>query len=141
MRAHLLAVPLMLASAPAAAAPDKAVALPQELSDPAMAEKMAKILGTLTRTVMEMPVGELEAAIEGREATPADRTRRVRDQVGGRAVEIEVEDVAANAGRQMQTLSKALIAAFPSMLASLKELERELERTTSNLPDPIYPRD
>ena len=50
--------------------------IPPELSDPAMADKLGRMLGALTRALMDMPVGEVEAAIEGRAPTAADRARR-----------------------------------------------------------------
>lgn len=139
MRAQWIALPLLLAATPAAAAP-QAAQLPPELSDPAMADRLGRMMGSLARSLMDMPVGELEAAIEGREPTAADRTRRVRDHVGGPGVEREVEAKVAASGRQVQAMSRALIASLPSIMASLENVERELERAAANLPDPTYPR-
>jgi hypothetical protein len=140
MRAPWIALPLMMATTPALAAPKEAPQLPPELSDPAMAEKLGKMMGSLTRALMDMPVGELEAAAQGREPTAADRSRRVRDHVGGPNAEREVEAKVAASGRQMQAMSKALVASLPSIMASLEGVERELERATANLPDPTYPK-
>jgi hypothetical protein len=140
MRAFWMVLPLMLASAPAIAAPKEAPHLPPELSDPAMADKLGKMMGALTRALMDLPVGELEAAVQGREPTAADRSRRVRDHVGGPDAEREVEAKVAASGRQMQVMTKALVASLPSILASMEGVERELERATANLPDPTYPK-
>ena len=140
MRALLIALPLMLAPVPAMAAPKEAPQLPPELSDPAMADKLGKMMGALTRALMDMPVGEMEAAVQGREPTAADRSRRVRDHIGGPDTEREVEAKVAASGRQMQAMSQALVASLPSILKSLEGVERELERATANLPDPTYPR-
>jgi hypothetical protein len=140
MRSLLLALPLMIAATPALAAPREAPQLPPELNDPAMADKLGRMAGVLTRTLMDVPVGELEAAIEGREPIPADRSRRVRDHVGGPVAEREIEARVAASGRQMQAMGKALVASLPSIMASLENVERELERATANLPDPTYPR-
>lgn len=140
MRAFWMVLPLMLASAPAIAAPKEAPQLPPELSDPAMADKLGKMMGALTRALMDLPVGELEAAVQGREPTAADRSRRVRDHVGGPDAEREVEAKVAASGRQMQVMTKALVASIPSILASMEGIERELERATANLPDPTYPK-
>lgn len=139
MRAPWIALPLMLAATPAVAAP-QAAPLPAELSDPAMADRLGRMMGSLARSLMDMPVGELEAAIEGREPTAADRARRVRDHVGGPGVEREVEAKVAASGRQVQAMSRALLASLPSIMASLENVERELERAAANLPDPTYPR-
>ena len=62
MRALLLALPLALMPLPAAAAPaDRQI--PPELSDPAIADKLTKALVPLSRALMNMPIGELEAAL------------------------------------------------------------------------------
>jgi len=140
MRCLLIALPLMLAATPTLAAPREAPQLPPELNDPAMADKLGRMAGTLTKALMDMPVGELEAAVQGREPTPADRSRRVRDHVGGPVAEREIEAQVAASGRQMQAMGKALVASLPSIMASLENVERELERATANLPDPTYPR-
>jgi len=140
MRALLIALPLALAPVPAVAAPKEAPQLPPELSDPAMADKLGKMAGALTRALMNMPVGEVEAAAQGREPTATERARTVRDQIGGPEAEREVEAKVAASGRQMQAMSKALVASLPSIMKSLEGVERELERATANLPDPTYPK-
>jgi hypothetical protein len=140
MRALLFALPLMLAATPAVAAPREAPQLPPELSDPAMADKLGRMMGALTRALMDMPVGELEAAVEGRPVTPADRSKRVRDHIGGPAAESEVEAKVAASGRTMQAATKALVDSLPSLMGALDEMESRLERATANLPDPTYPK-
>lgn len=139
MRALLIALPLALTAAPAQAAPADPQ-IPPELSDPAMADKLGQMLGTLTRVLMDMPVGEMEAAVQGREPTAADRARRVRDHIGGPDAERQVEASVAASGRQMQAMTKALVASLPALMSSLEGMERELERATANLPDPTYPK-
>jgi hypothetical protein len=139
MRALLLALPLALAAAPAAAGPADRQ-LPPELSDPAMADKLGRMMGSLTKALMEMPIGELEASVQGREPTAADKNKRVRDSIGGPGAEKLVEAEVAASGRQMQAMTKALIASLPTIMASLEGVERELERATANLPDPTYPK-
>ena len=140
MRALLITLPLMLAATPAMAQPKAAPQIPPELSDPAMADKLGRMAGVLTRALMDVPIGELEATIQGREATPADRTKRVRDAIGGPGAERQVEASVAQSSRQMQAMTKALVASLPSLMASLEGVERELERATANIPDPTYPR-
>lgn len=141
MRANILALPLFLiAAGPAYAAPREAPAMPRELTDPAMADKMARIMGALTKAVMDMPVGEIEAAAQGRAVTPEDRNRRVRDHIGGVDVERRVEAQAAQSGRQAQAMGQAMMKALPGIMASLEGVEAQIERAVSNLPDPTYPR-
>ena len=140
MRAYWIALPLLMAPVPALAAPKAAPQLPPELSDPAMADKLGKMAGALTRALMDLPVGELEATVQGREPTPADRAKRVRDEIGGPAAERQVEAQVAQSGRQMQAMSKALVDSLPSIMSALDQMESSLERATANIPDPTYPR-
>jgi hypothetical protein len=139
MRLVFAALPLVLAATPAVAAP-AAPQLPPELSDPAMADKLGRMAGVLTKSLMDMPVGEIEAAIEGRPATPADKAKRVRDEIGGPAAEQQVQAEVAQSGRQMQAMTKALVSSLPAIMGALSQAQRELERATANLPDPTYPR-
>jgi hypothetical protein len=139
MRKFLFALPLMLAAAPAYAAPP-APQLPPQLTDPAMADKMGRVAGVLTRSLMDLPVGEVEAAIQGRPATPADRARRVRDEVNDPYLEQRVAADAARSTRTMQRATKALVASLPAIMGALGQAEDELERAVANIPDPTYPR-
>ena len=67
-----------------------------------MADKLGRVAGVLTRSLMDLPVGEVEAAIQGRPATPADRARRVRDEVNDPYIEQRVAAVAARSGRTLR---------------------------------------
>jgi hypothetical protein len=139
MRLVFAALPLMFVATPAMAAP-AAPQLPPELSDPAMADKLGRMAGVLTKSLMDMPVGEIEAAIEGRPATAADKAKRVRDEIGGPAAEQRVAIEVAQSGRQMQAMTKALVASLPAIMGALGQAQKELERATANLPDPTYPK-
>lgn len=140
MRVLLVALPILLVAAPAHAAPAPAPQLPPELSDPAMADKLGRAAGVLTRSLMDLPIGELEAAIEGRPTTPADRSRRVRDSVNDPYLEQRVAAEAAQSGRTMQAATKALVSSLPAIMGALGQMEEQLERAVANLPDPTYPR-
>lgn len=141
MRALLLALPLVLIPVPAAAAPAEApqVQIPPELSDPAVADKLTRTLGPLSRALMNMPVGELEAALAGREPTAADRSKRLSDQIGPEG-QRELETTIAAAGPQMRAMQKALVASLPAIMSALGNVGKELEQATANLPDPTYPK-
>src|ERR1044072_3875682 len=115
MRLLFAALPLMFVAAPAVAAP-AAPQLPPELSDPAMADKLGRMAGVLTKSLMDMPVGEIEAAIEGRPATAADKAKRVRDEIGGPEAEQHVQAEVAQSGRQMQAMTKALVSSRPAIM-------------------------
>ena len=139
MRAFLIALPLALCATPTMAAPESIPQIPRELSDPAMADKLTRMLGPLMKAMMELPIGEIEAAIAGREPTAADKSRRVRDQLGPDGQK-ELEANIARAGPQMQAMQKALVASLPALMGALSGVEKELEKATANLPDPTYPK-
>ena len=140
MRLIIFAFPLLSLAAPLAAAPTRAPQLPPELSDPRMADQLGRVAGVLTRSLMNLPVGEIEAAVEGRPATPADRARTVRDSVGDPYLDQRVAAEAAQSGRTMQAASRALASSLPAIMAALDQARTELERAAANLPDPTYPR-
>jgi hypothetical protein len=113
--------------------------IPPEISDPAIADKLTKALVPLSRALMNMPIGELEAAVAGREPTAADRSRKLSDEVGPEGQK-NIEASIAAAGPKMRAMQKALVASLPALMASLEGVEKELERATANLPDPTYPK-
>ena len=140
MRASLIFLPVLLVATPAFAAPRDVPQLPPELSDPRMADQLGRVAGVLTRSLMNLPVGEMEAAIEGRPVTSADRTRTVRDSVGDPDLEQRVADEAAQTGRTMQAAGKALATSLPAIMAAIDQARDEIERAAANMPDPTYPR-
>ena len=138
MRAVLILIPALLAATPALAAPPPM--LPQVLTDPAMADQLGRVAGAVTRSLMNVPVGELEAAIEGRPATRADRARTVGDSIGDPYVEQRIADQAAQSGRTMQAAGQALAASLPAIMGAIDQAKGEIERAIGNFPDPTYPR-
>ena len=144
MRYALFALPLMLIAVPAAAQPIPHHQVPPEmeraLTDPAMADTLGRVSGVLARSLLDLPIGEVEAAIEGRPATPADRARRVRDQINDPYIEQRIAAGAAQSGRTMQAAGRALVASLPAIMGALGQVEQELERAIANIPDPTYPR-
>ena len=141
MRVTLALVPIaMLASPVAAQAPADSIRIPPELTDPAMADKLGRMMGAVTKSLMDLPIGEMEAAIEGRPATPADKAKRVRDSINDPYLEQRIAAEAAQSGRTMQASMKALAAAMPAISRAVNEAAREIERATANLPSPTYPR-
>ena len=81
MRTALFIVPLAVLAAPAVAQPaEPRIEIPKELTDPAWADRLTDVLQVLSRSMLELPVGEIEAAIEGRPATAADKRKTVRSE-------------------------------------------------------------
>ena len=148
MRALVGLATLALLAAPAAAAEpakDEGFAIPPEMTEPAMAETLGKMFGSLTKAMMDMPVGEMQAAVEGRAATAADKARTVRDLAGRDAqLERKVEAQVAQTVPRMQAGLKAMAASLPGMMKALENaaegMEQSLDRATANIPQPGYPK-
>ena len=148
MRALMVLLPLVLAAAPSAAAEpqrDGDFQIPSELTDPAMAEALGKMLANITKVMMDMPIGEMQAAAEGREPTAADKTRTVRDLAGRDPnFERKVEEQVRLAMPRMQATMKAMAKSLPAMAKAMEKategMEDRLDRATANLPTPGYPK-
>ena len=146
----LLILPLLLIAAPAAArsgatrdsgqsaAPREPIVIPPELTSPETAKKLGKMVGPLSKALMSLPVGEIEAIAEGREPTAADKRRTVRD-MAGRDGARDIERELANAGPVIEQSMKRLTAMLPVLMRSLEGLGAELEKATVNMPQPGYP--
>ena len=148
MRAFVGLAILALVAAPATAAEpatDGGFAIPPEMTDPAMAETVAKMFGSLTKVMMDMPVGEMQAAVEGRAPTAADKVRTVRDMAGrDPQFERKVEAQVAQTVPRMQAGLKAIAGSLPGMMKALEkaaeDMEESLDRATANIPQPGYPK-
>lgn len=139
MRLFPVLAPFALMASPGAAqnVPTD-VQFPPELTDPAMADKLTDALQVLSKTFLDMPVGEVQATMEGRKPTSADRRRTVRSET--RMSEREFNQQIDSARPQMRAAMKAMASALPAMMKGLSEAGRELEKATANIPQPGYPR-
>ena len=149
MRISLLVLPLALVASPAnsqakatEAKPDETIAIPKALSDPATADRLTGMMQALSQAFLNLPVGEVEAATQGRAVAPADRSRTLRE-IGRRDnpnFERDLQqDLAASRG-MMQAGLKAFVAALPAMMKGMGEARRELEKAAENMPRPNYPK-
>lgn len=144
MRHYLFAVPLALLAAPVAAQPAPQpgqIHIPSELTDPAMADKLANMLQALSKAFLELPVGEVQAAVEGREPTRAEKGLTVRD-LGRRDdpnFDRNLERQIAQSKPVIEHGMKAFAQALPAMTKALSEVARQMERATANMPRPDYP--
>jgi len=139
MRHFPLAIALACLASPAAAAPaPEDVRIPPELTDPKLAERLSKMSDAMTKALMDLPVGEIEAAAEGRPATDADRRRTVRDLTGPSAPDLERK--IAESGPRIRAAMKAFSDALPEMTEALSKAADAMERATANMPQPGYPR-
>ena len=151
MRTSLILLPLMIAAAPAVAqtpAPAPAVPLapPAEiqraLTDPAMAERLSNAMQALSKAFLNLPVGEVQAALEGRKPTAAERRMTVRDagRRDDRNFERDFQRQMAQSKPLIEAQMRALAQALPAMMQSLQQAGQALERATANMPDPTYPK-
>ena len=141
MRAALLVIPLLLSAAPVGAqAP--AMQVPPELTDPATADKLAGAMQALSKAFLNLPVGEVQAAMEGRQPTAKKRKQTLRylGRADNRNFDRDFQHQIANARPMIQQSMKALSSALPAMMQGIQSMEQSLERAVSNLPDPTYPK-
>lgn len=144
------AFPLILASAlvatPAVAqqpapAPEQ-IQIPPEMADPKLASRLADMLQVLSKAMLNMPVGEIQAAAQGRTATAEEKRKTVRDL--GRKddpnFERNLERQIAASRPMMEASMKALVSALPAMMKGMSAAREEMERATANLPRPDYPK-
>ncbi|MEO5640693.1 MAG: hypothetical protein ABIQ98_02885 [Sphingomicrobium sp.] len=151
----LLLIPLLAAATPALAqvatypapygypaSPVTVPAIPPQMMDPALPDQLGRMAGALTHAFMNLPVGELEAAVQGRPVTPADRGKTVGSETRrtNPYVERDIQrDVASSAGT-VQSSARAMQRAMPAIAQALGQAAAAIERATVNLPDPTYPR-
>jgi hypothetical protein len=139
MRAKLILVPLLLAATPALAQP--APQLPPELTDPRTAQKLANAMQGLSHAFLDLKVGEVKAAVEGRQASPQERNMTVGDLARRDDPDFDrhFRQQMANVGPMVQQSMRALNEALPAMMKGLADAEKSLDRAVANLPDPTYP--
>jgi hypothetical protein len=140
MRKTLILLPLLFAATPALAQP--VPQLPPELTDPATADKLANAMQGLSQALLDLRVGEVRAALEGRQASPAERRMTVRDMARRDDPDFDrhVQQDVANVRPMVRQSMNALNQALPAMMQGLAQAQQALERAVANMPDPTYPR-
>jgi hypothetical protein len=148
MRASLFILASMLTAAPALAQQPaqqpqpEAIEVPRELTDPQMVARLTDMMQVLSKAFLNLPVGEIQAAAEGRKATEHDKGVTLRD-VGRKDdpnFERNLERQIAQAKPAMEAAMKAMANALPAMMKGMSAAKVELERATANLPRPDYPK-
>ena len=139
MRALTAAILASLAATPATA--QTAPAIPPELSDPAMADKLGNVMQSLSNAFLNLPVGEVQAALEGRPATPAEKRTTVRD-IGRRDdpdFDRHFQQQIAGSRETMRAGMTAMKTALPAIMKGVSEARAEMEKALANMPSPTYP--
>ncbi len=145
MRNILFLMPLALLATPAVAAPPpqpQQIQIPPELTDPATIDRVGNMMQALSNAFLNLPVGEIEAAAEGRRPTRAERKLTVRDMARRDDPNFDrnFERQVAQAKPMIQQSMKALGTALPAMMQGLEQAGKAIERAAANMPDPTYPK-
>ena len=146
MRFSILALASALVATPAfaqqAQEPSEQIEIPAELTDPQTVGRLTDMMQVLSKALLNLPVGELQAAAEGREATPHEKRVTVRDleRRNDPNFERNLESRIAEAKPKMQAAMQALAAALPAMMRGMSEAREEIERATANIPRSDYPK-
>jgi hypothetical protein len=140
MRTALIVLPLAFLASPALAqpAPPSVPQIQQVLNDPALADRMANVMQAMSHAFLDLPVGAVEAALQGRPPTPADRARTLRTEDPN--LDREVQDQVGAARPMIRQSMKAMADALPGMMHGLDQAQKSLERAVANMPDPNYPK-
>jgi hypothetical protein len=143
MRLSFVLSPLLISATPAlaqepVAAPASPVDVPRELTDPATTEKLADAMQALSKAFLDLPVGEVQAAVEGRKPTAAEKKMTLRRADPN--LERNLKRQMAEAKPMIEQSMKALADALPSMMQGLQQAQQSLERAAANMPDPTYPK-
>jgi hypothetical protein len=144
MRKILILVPLMLCASPALAqpAPADTAQIERVLNDPAMADRLANVMQVMSNAFLDLPAGQVQAALEGRQPTAAERRMTVRDMARQDDPNFDrnFQRQMAQTGPMMRQSMKALGDTIPAMMQGLSQAGKALERAAANMPDPTYPK-
>jgi hypothetical protein len=142
MRLGLVLLPLALCSAPAFAQAAPPLQIPPQLVDSATAEKLANGMEALSGALLNLKVGDVRAAVEGRKATPAEHNLTVGDLARREDPEFQrhLQQRIDDAKPKIEQSIKALNQALPEITSDLERARQSIERAMANMPDPNYPR-
>jgi hypothetical protein len=139
-------LPMLLCAAPALAQPAPAdpgnIQLPRELTDPAMAQRLTNTMQALSGALLNLHVGEMRAAVEGRPATAQERNLTVGDLARRKDPDFDrhLQQQVASVGPMVQHSMEVLNRALPEVMGDLANAQKSVERAIANLPDPNYPK-
>ena len=138
----LTALSLLILGSPLAAQTPAPVQPQQDiqraLNDPAMADRLANAMEALSDAFMKIPVGEVQAAVEGRKPTPQEKRLTVGDIA--RRDHVDVRRQIAETRPRIRHSMKAMADALPVLMKSLSDASEALDRAAANMPDPTYPK-
>jgi hypothetical protein len=142
MHKALIVLPLLLCASPALAQQAPPPLLPPELADPATAQRIAGTVEALSDALLNVRVGGIRAALEGREASPRERDITVGDLARRNDPDFDrrLHHQLATVGPKIQQGVTAVNRVLPEVIQDVDDAQQSLERAVTNLPDPTYPR-
>lgn len=150
MRKTLILLPLLLSASPAlaqaAASADsgepKTLPMPHGLTDPAALDHLAMKLEALSQALLNVPVGDVKAAVEGHPASAAERSMTVGDMIRRHDPDFDrkIARQMAETGPKIRQSMRAVQEALPAMMRAISEAQHAVDRAAANMPDPTYPK-
>ena len=146
MRKTLILLPILLTASPALAqsapTPPETAQIERVLNDPAMADRLTSAMQVMSKAFLDLPAGEVQAALEGRRATPAEKRITVRDMARRDDPNFDrnFQRQIAQSGPMIRQSMRAMSQALPAMMQGLSQAQHALERAAANMPDPTYPK-
>lgn len=140
MRLYLIAAPLLLSASAAFAAPPKPeqpIEIPPQMTDPHFVDRLMDMSDALSKAFLDLKVGDVEAAAEGRQPTAADHSRTIGQSV--RLSPQELERHMAEARPKVEAATQALARELPKITRSLADVANALQRAVDNMPQPYDP--
>jgi hypothetical protein len=140
MRLYLIAAPLLLSASAAFAAPpqsEQPIEIPPQMTDPNFIDRLMDMSDALSKAFLDLKVGDVEAAAEGRQATAADHNRTVGQVV--RLSPQELERHMAEARPKVAAATQALARELPKISRSLADVASALQRAADTIPQPYDP--
>ena len=150
MRKILILLPLLLSASPALAqaaasadpAEPRVLHVPHDLTDPAAMDRLAMKLEALSQALLNVPVGDVKAAVEGHPASATERRMTVGDMIRRHDPDFDrkVARQMAETGPKIRQSMKAIHEALPVVMHAINEAQQAVDRAAANMPDPTYPK-
>ena len=136
MRLTLALAPLLLLATPAAA--QQPPQLPPEVTDGRAIDQLGTVFGAVARAFLDLPVGEIEAAVENRPVTRDDQSKTVRSVSG--MSDRELQQQIREGTEVAKSGTRAIVRSLPVITRALNDAGEQIDRAISNMPSPVYPR-
>lgn len=142
----LIAPPLVLLAQPATAQESQIAPvvgdIQEKLRDPALGKRMQAVSQSLVDVLMDLKVGKVAAALDGRQPSTAEANQTVRDLVrrDHPGAESDLRRKVAEAGPALERGMAAMAEALPQISESAQRAAEALRRIENNLPSSDYPK-